>query len=138
MNVVVLVGQLSSEPTVRELPSGSVLMSFELTTQVPRAMAAPAGTKPSTRRGEADATVSISVPLVWFDPPKKVTVGAGDQVTAVGFVRRRFYRTGTVTQSRTEVVVQLLGKAGDKRVLVAQSRWLAGAMGAQAPDGLLS
>ena len=96
MNLVVVSGQLSSEPVRRELASGTVLLSFELSTRVD--------------------DVAMSVPLVWFDPPKRVALKAGDAVEAVGTVRRRFYRAGGSTQSRTEVVVQQLGKAGDKRV----------------------
>ncbi|MCU1394616.1 MAG: hypothetical protein JWM34_3044 [Ilumatobacteraceae bacterium] len=109
MNVVAVSGRLSSAPVVRELQSGSVLMSFELTTKV-------------------DDT-SVSVPLVWFDPPDGVSVDAGDEVAAVGTVRRRFYRAGGVTQSRTEVVVAQLGLVTDKRSRTARQRWLTAAMG---------
>lgn len=118
MNLVVLSGHLSSEPTIRELKSGSVLMTFELTTRVDDA--------------------SVSVPLVWFDPPKRVSVAAGDVVSAVGTVRRRFYSAGGVTQSRTEVVVEHLGPALTKRCIAAQQKWIAGAMGGWGPDGLRS
>lgn len=116
MNVVILKGRLSSEPTIRELTSGSVLMSLEVTTRVDE--------------------VANSVPLVWFDPPAKVTVVAGDEVSVVGMVRRRFYRAGGGTQSRTEVVVAHLGRLGDKRSLTAQRKWIAAAMGAVGADGL--
>ena len=118
MNVVALTGHLSSEPTVRELPTGSLLISYELTTRVDGA--------------------GISVPLVWFDPPKQVAVGAGDEIAAVGTVRRRFYRAGGVTQSRTEVVIAHLSRADDKRALATQRKWLAGAMGTELLDGLRS
>ncbi len=109
MNLVVLSGQLSSEPTSRELASGSVLMTFELTTRCEDAVA--------------------SVPLVWFDPPKRLALAAGDMVDAVGTVRRRFYRAGGVTQSRTEVVVQYIGRAGDKRGAATRRRALARVLG---------
>jgi single-strand DNA-binding protein len=118
MNIVILTGHLSSDPSRRELPSGSVLMTFELTTKV----------------GEA----SVSVPLVWFDPPRQVAVAAGDEVAAVGTVRRRFYRAGGATQSRTEVMVALLGRAGDKRAVAAQQKWIAAAMGGRQPEQLRS
>jgi single-strand DNA-binding protein len=118
MNVVAVSGHLSSEPTVRELQSGSVLMTFELTTRVDE--------------------VGVSVPLVWFDPPKKVAVAAGDEIAAVGTVRRRFYRAGGVTQSRTEVVVAHLGRQDDKRSVAAQRKWMAAAMGAEVLEGLRS
>ena len=118
MNFVILSGRLSSEPTVRELPSGSVLVSYELTTRVEDA--------------------AVSVPLVWFDPAKRPVVVAGDEVRAIGSVRRRFYRAGGVTQSRTEVVVASLAKVGDKRAAVVQARLIANAMGASGADGLPS
>ena len=118
MNIVMLTGRLSSEPTVRELASGSVLVSYELTTQVDDA--------------------SVSVPLVWFDPPKMVNVGAGDEITAVGTVRRRFYRAGGVTQSRTEVVVVQLARLADKRAAASQRRWVESALGATPGNGLRS
>lgn len=118
MNIVVLSGLLSSEPSVRELKSGSVLMTFELTTRVD--------------------DVAVSVPLVWFDPPRKVVVGAGDAVNAVGTVRRRFYRAGGTTQSRTEVVIHHLARVGDKRAGTVQRRWIANVMGAELLDGLRS
>jgi len=118
MNVVAVTGHLSSEPTLRELPTGSVLINYELTTRVDGA--------------------GVSVPLVWFDPPKQVAVGVGDEIAAVGTIRRRFYRAGGVTQSRTELVVAHLGKADDKRALAAQRKWLAGAMGTELLDGLRS
>ena len=108
MNIVVLSGHLSSDPVVRVLASGSELMTLELTTRVEGA--------------------AISVPLVWFDPPARVAVVSGDEVRAVGTVRRRFYRAGGATQSRTEVVVAHLGKAGDKRSSAAQRRWLDNAL----------
>ena len=109
MNVVVLQGQLSSSPIVKVLESGSVLMNLELTTRV--------------------GGVACSVPLVWFDPSESVLLTSGDHVSLVGTVRRRFYRAGGSTQSRTEVVVELLSLTKNKRALGAQRRWIAAAMG---------
>jgi len=84
MNIVVLQGALSSAPVTRQLVSGAVVVSLELTT--------PAEGGPA------------SVPVAWFDPPSEVTWGPGDQLLVVGTVRRRFFRSGGSTQSRTEVV----------------------------------
>ena len=118
MNVVVLRGRVSSEPNLRELGSGSVVMNIDLTTRV--------------------NDVNTSVPLVWFDPPAKAQFAEGDEVCLVGTVRRRFFRSGGSTQSRTEVVVEHLGRSSDKRSLAAQRKWLASAMGAEAFEGLRS
>ena len=82
--------------------------------------------------------VASSVPLVWFDPPARVTLCSGDEICLVGTVRRRFYRANGATQSRTEVVVQHLGRTTDKRAATAQRKWINAAMGAELSDGLRS
>jgi len=84
MNVVVLRGQLSSEPVVRELASGSSLLSLEVSTVTPDGL--------------------VSVPVAWFDPPRCPVWERGVEVVVAGVVKRRFYRSATGTQSRTEVV----------------------------------
>jgi single-strand DNA-binding protein len=86
MNVVVLRGVLSSVPTSRELPSGTVLATYEVTTR-------------------AEGGAAESVPVTWFDPPRRsTTIPAGTEVVVAGRVRRRFFRTAGGTASRTEVV----------------------------------
>ena len=84
MNVVFLQGRLSSDPVLRELSSGSRLLSLEVTT--------------STDDGTA------TVPVAWFDPPAVPDWGAGVDVVVRGVVKRRFYRGPAGTQARTEVV----------------------------------
>jgi single-strand DNA-binding protein len=84
MNVVVLRGTLSSDPVDRTLASGSTIWNLEVTTR--------------TEEG------SFSAPVAWIDPPHPPRVAAGDDVVVVGQVRRRFFRAGGITQSRTEVV----------------------------------
>jgi single-strand DNA-binding protein len=87
MNVTVLQGCLSRPPERRELPSGDVVVNYELT--VPAAEGRPAE----------------SVPVVWPDPPSAAaSYEPEDAVVVIGRVRRRFFRAGGVTQSRTEVV----------------------------------
>ncbi len=86
-NVVVLRGTLVAEPRLRELPSGSVLVQFDVTTR--------------------DDDGTQSVPVAWFEPPRSgVPADAGDDVVVIGSVRRRFFRAGGATQSRTEVVAE--------------------------------
>lgn len=92
MNIVILKGTLSSAPVIRSLPSGASLMSLELTTDV-------------------DGEVS-SVPVSWFDPPAEITFAVGAPIAVMGSVRRRFFRTGGLTQSRTEVVALHAGPPG--------------------------
>ena len=78
-NVVLLRGRVSSEPRVRELPSGSAIVNLEVTTLVD--------------------DVSVSVPVV------------------VGTVRRRFFRAGGATQSRTEVLADKVVRASRTRAV---------------------
>jgi single-strand DNA-binding protein len=97
-NLVVLRGVLSREPEVRALPSGSTLVAYELT----------------VRAEGPDPARAESVPVCWFDPPAAATGFAeGADVVVVGRVRRRFFRAGGATASRTEVVAD--------RVLPARS-----------------
>jgi single-strand DNA-binding protein len=88
VNVVVLRGTLSRKPAVRDLPSGDRLGSFEVTV---RATSHPAE----------------SVPVVWFGVPgRALRLDAGTEVMVLGRVRRRFFRTGATTASRTEVLAE--------------------------------
>ena len=86
MNVVILQGCLSSPPSSRTLPSGDTLVTFEVTTRPPE--------------GPAE-----SVPVAWPDAPRRAaTLPAGAEVVVTGRVRRRFFRAGGATASRTEVL----------------------------------
>ncbi len=90
-NVVVLRGVLSRDPEARQLPSGDALVAYDVTV------------RPEPSSG--DASRAESVPVAWFDPPAAAsTMAAGDEVVVVGRVRRRFFRAGGATASRTEVV----------------------------------
>jgi hypothetical protein len=63
-----------------------------------------------------DATGAESVPVVWPSPPRRATeLGAGDVVTVVGRVRRRYFRAGGTTASRTEVVAELVAPTRHRR-----------------------
>src|SRR4051812_33525902 len=84
-NIAVLRGTLAAVPRLRELPSGSVLAQFDVTTR--------------------DEAGTQSVPVGWFDPPPAVAaLEVGTELVVVGSVRRRFFRAGGTTQSRTEIV----------------------------------
>jgi single-strand DNA-binding protein len=86
-NLVVLRGTLVAEARLRELLSGSAVAQFDVTTR--------------------DDTGTQSVPVAWFEPPPSVAeLEAGAELVVVGSVRRRFFRAGGATQSRTEVVAE--------------------------------
>jgi single-strand DNA-binding protein len=85
-NLSILVGVLSRDPELRELPSGAEVLSLELTVR-------------------SDAAPTESVPVAWHSaPPSAAGWRAGEELLVVGRVRRRFFRAGGSTQSRTEVV----------------------------------
>ena len=93
MNVVVLQGSLTRPAEQRLLPSGDSLVGLEVT--VPR---------PGQK--------AESVPVVWPDAPASAAdLDVGESVVVVGRVRRRFFRSGGSTQSRTEVVAEVVVQA---------------------------
>jgi single-strand DNA-binding protein len=95
-NLVVLRGTLAADPRSRELPSGTVVLQFDVTTR--------------------DDGGTQSVPIAWFEPAcSGVPAAAGDEVVVIGSVRRRFFRAGGATQSRTEVVAEQVIAANRRR-----------------------
>jgi single-strand DNA-binding protein len=89
-NVVVVAGRLSRPAEQRVLPSGERLVAVQVTVD---------------RTGHRAETV----PVVWFDAPASAaTLDVEEAVVVVGRVRRRFFRAGGSTQSRTEVVADVV------------------------------
>ena len=84
INIVVLVGEVTSPPVSRELPSGSVVSTFDIATV--------------TDVGR------VSVPVSLEGETEVAVVGA--EVCVVGIIRRRFFRSGSSVASRTEVVAE--------------------------------
>ena len=105
VNLVVLAGRLARPAEVRELPSGDRLVAYELTV---------------AREGAR----AESVPVVWFEAPASAAdFGVDERVVVVGRVRRRFFRAGGSTQSRTEVVAEVVvGARAAKRVRTAVAK----------------
>jgi single-strand DNA-binding protein len=100
MNVVVLVGRLSSPPRRTELPSGDQRWAFELSCVSDPESPVPAAST-------AGESVTLSVPISVVAPCAGVDrFDTGTELVVTGVVRRRFYRAGGITQSRTEVVAQ--------------------------------
>ena len=92
-NVVVLLGVLARPAVDVQLPSGDRLVSLEVT----------------VRR---DGGPAEPVPVQWSDPPAWVAaLDTGTAVAVLGRVRRRFFRAGGTTQSRTEVVATRVVRA---------------------------
>jgi single-strand DNA-binding protein len=89
-NLAVIRGTVPSEPQARDLPAGGVVVQFDVTTRI------------ETNGRET----TVSVPVAWNDPtPAQLGIlVVGAELVVVGTVRRRFFRVGGATQSRTEVV----------------------------------
>jgi single-strand DNA-binding protein len=105
INLVTLEGQLARPAQQRVLPSGTLMVNMELT----------------VRRDHERAE---TVPLSWPDPPAWAsTLDAEASVVVVGRVRRRFFKAGGATQSRTEVVVTAMVPASSiKRARAALAK----------------
>ncbi len=112
-NVVVVCGSVRGTPTARTLPSGSTVLQFDVTTVVDD----PG--EPTGRR------TTVSVPVAWNDPSDAGRVVEGAELVVTGTVRRRFFRVGGATQSRTEVVA-------DAVIPVRRRKQVADALGALA------
>ena len=96
-NVVVLQGRLTRPAELRSLPSGDQLVALEVSVR---------------REGERAETA----PVVWPDAPAVATsLDVDQEVLVVGRVRRRFFRAGGSTQSRTEVVAETVVPASQAK-----------------------
>jgi single-strand DNA-binding protein len=85
-NLALVVGTLTRPPELRALPSGEAVLALEL-------------------RVRPDEGLSESVPVAWYAPsPGAADWAPGEEVLVAGRTRRRFFRSGGATQSRTEVV----------------------------------
>lgn len=91
MNIVVVQGMLSSEPTERTLASGVTVLNWDVSVKTDGA--------------------KQSVPVVWNDAPKSVQAyDKGDHVVVLGSVNRRYFNVGGTTASRTEVIGEAVAK----------------------------
>jgi single-strand DNA-binding protein len=96
LNVAIVRGVCSSPPEIRVLPSEERLAQLQLTTRVD---------------GRA-----LSVPVSLIDPPAWLEeLDAGDEIVALGPVRRRFFRAGGTTASRVEIEAEIVCRSRDRR-----------------------
>jgi len=92
INVCVFIGEVVTEPVSTELSDGQEVTNCDVATYT-----------------DEGRTV---VPVVLVNTTSIPSLG--DHVCAVGFVRKRFFRSGLSVQSRTEVVVQKSVKVRQK------------------------
>ena len=99
MNVCILQGRLTRPPEQRVVGDGRPLVTYEVAIDRPEG-----GTE--------------SVPVVWEAAPAvAVDLDVETEVVVVGRVRRRWFRSGGATQSRTEVVAEgVVPRRSTKRV----------------------
>jgi single-strand DNA-binding protein len=99
MNVCILQGRLTRPPEQRVVGDGRSHVTYEL----------------AVDRSEGGAE---SVPVVWEGAPAvAVDLDVEAEVVVVGRVRRRWFRSGGATQSRTEVVAEgVVPRRATKRV----------------------
>jgi single-stranded DNA-binding protein len=103
VNMVILIGEVTSPPVQRTLQTGEVVSSFDMATQVEEGRISV----PIACTGECDTT------------------HVGDSVCVVGIVRRRFFRSGAGVTSRTEVLAdQVISMRRKANVRKAVSRLL--------------
>jgi len=95
-NMVLVKGVLAGSPRKTVLASGSVVWNYDLTT--------------SCADGQRR-----SVPIAWVDPSRPPSLDVGHEVVAVGCIRRRFFRAGGATQSRTELLAEVVARSGSVR-----------------------
>lgn len=100
-NLAVLRGFIAKPPIARQLPAGGTVLQFDVVIEGTRSLASPVALH--------DATASLA---------------EGDHVIVVGQVIRRFFRTGGITASRTEVVATSVIKA-TKRPSTERAVWRA-------------
>ena len=102
-NTVIVQGTIVADARVTDLADGSAVHNFEI---------------------RASDTV---VPVAWYDPSRPPALRAGGAMVVVGCVRRRWFRAGGGSQSRTEVVAETVAKPGsaraEKAIARATARW---------------
>jgi single-stranded DNA-binding protein len=121
MNITVVCGTLSSDPVWRSLPSGSTVVALEVTT-------------------DSAFETRSTVPVSMVDPRgvrELERLGTGDVVVVIGETRRRFFRTGGATGSRTEVRATHVIPAGRRARVTSALRHVADVVGGAADRELL-
>lgn len=102
INLAVLLGALTKTPEPRLLADGSTVWELDLTIR---------------QEGRPAATVPVS----WPAPPQvePASWSSGDELLVVGAVRRRFYRAGGATVSRTDVLADAVVPARQRKRVAA-------------------
>ena len=98
VNLVVVCGECSAPPELRELESGRRLAALSIRAR-------------GTDGRATSVPVTVWEPAAWIED-----LAAGAEVIVVGAVRRRFFRTATGSSAaRVDVEAAFVGKAGQAR-----------------------
>lgn len=119
MNIALIAGVLTADARMSVLPDESAVHNFELRTEC---------------GGERHV-----VPVAWYGAKRPPRLLAGDEVVVAGMIRRRWFRAGGGSQSRTEVVAIGVAKPGSKgaaRLLAAACADVSNADPARSPLGI--
>jgi single-strand DNA-binding protein len=126
LNLAVLVGTLAKPAEPRLLPDGSTVWELDVAIRtdgrapatVPVSWAEPAGSGGKAEPGgrTPPAASGGKVPSRPADP---AAWAAGDELVVVGAVRRRFYRAGGATVSRTDVLAEAVVPARQRKRVAA-------------------
>jgi single-strand DNA-binding protein len=105
VNEVRLVGRLSAEPELREMPSGDLVMSFRLVVE--------RGAATRKKAPPGSPTVDTLECAAWRKDVQRSLRAAspGDVLEVTGALRRRFWRSGGAASSRSEIEVTGLRRA---------------------------
>ena len=98
VNSVTLVGRVSAEPDLRELPSGDRLVTLRVVVDRP------------PERGSAKRVVDVIDVACWSKRTQRTatSLGSDDTVRVEGSLRRRFFTAGAGRASRYEVEARRL------------------------------
>ncbi|CAB4612053.1 unannotated protein [freshwater metagenome] len=93
-NLVIVRAVINRVPESRVLASGDEVFAFDMTIR-------------------AEGGPAESVPVIWTNPPAAAhNLAEGDDVVVLGAIRRRFFRSGGTTASRTELNASRIVPAG--------------------------
>jgi single-strand DNA-binding protein len=111
-NQVSVRGRVSTAPTERELPSGTVITSLRIS--VPRA--------PTTMTSGSTQTSDWVDCTAWAARTRRSVRGweVGDEVEVQGALRRRFYRAGEGSSTRLEIEVLSARRARPREVVMPE------------------
>jgi single-strand DNA-binding protein len=88
MNIAVVRGTVLREPREQTLANGQKVVSLDVSVIY-------------------EERPSESLEVVWVDPPRNLVVPRqGNEIVAIGRVRRRFFKAGESVVSRTELVAE--------------------------------